>query len=166
MLTPIQNPSHPQCRVCDRTPAGVARISRPGPDPTPLPTFGSGFERVIPVSSISEIARRLGLSRNTVKRWLKAEAGTEPRYRRKPRPTKLSPYEGQLVLWLEADSHRPKRERRTALALCAQLKALGYPGSYTRVSEYVRRWRVEGARSLKGAFVPLKFEFVFFTVNR
>ena len=65
--------------------------------------------------SISEIARRLGLSRNTVKRWLKAEAGTEPRYRRKPRPTKLSPYEGQLVRWLEADSRRPKRERRLAV---------------------------------------------------
>ena len=108
--------------------------------------------------SISEIARRLGLSRNTVKRWLKADPGAEPKYRRKPRPTKLSPYEGQLVRWLEADSRRPKRERRTALALCAQLQALGYPGSYTRVSEYIRRWRAEGGRSLKSAFVPLKFE--------
>ena len=108
--------------------------------------------------SISEIARRLGLSRNTVKRWLKAELGTEPRYRRKPRPTKLSPFVPQLVRWLDADSRRPKRDRRTALALCEQLKALGYPGSYTRVSEYIRRWRSEGGRSLKSAFVPLKFE--------
>ena len=108
--------------------------------------------------SISEIARRLGLSRNTVKRWLNAEAGTEPRYRRKPRPTKLTPYEGQLVRWLEADLRRPKRERRTALALFGELKALGYPGSYTRVSEYIRRWRAEDGRSLKAAFVPLRFE--------
>ena len=108
--------------------------------------------------SISEIARRLGLSRNTVKRWLKAEAGSEPKYRRRPQPTKLSPYEGQLVRWLEADCRRAKRERRTALALFGQLKALGYPGSYTRVSEYIRRWRTEGGRALKAAFVPLKFE--------
>lgn len=108
--------------------------------------------------SISEIARRLGLSRNTVKRWLKAEAGAEPKYRRKPRPTKLSAYEEQLVRWLEADSRRVKRERRTALALCAQLQALGFAGSYTRVSAYIRRWRAEGGRSLKSAFVPLTFE--------
>ena len=108
--------------------------------------------------SISEIARRLGLSRNTVKRWLKVETGTEPKYRRKPRPTKLTPYEGRLVRRLEADLHRPKRERRTALALFGELKALGYPGSYTRVSEYIRRWRAEGSRSLKAAFVPLRFE--------
>jgi transcriptional regulator with XRE-family HTH domain len=30
----------------------------------------------------SEIARRTRLSRNTVKKWLKAEGAVEPRYRR------------------------------------------------------------------------------------
>ena len=31
----------------------------------------------------SEIARRTGLSRNTVKKWLKAEGDVEPKYQRK-----------------------------------------------------------------------------------
>ncbi len=34
--------------------------------------------------SLIEIARRTGLTRNTMKQWLKAAEGTEPRYRRGP----------------------------------------------------------------------------------
>ena len=34
--------------------------------------------------SYSEIARRTGLSRNTVKKWLKAGSGVEPQYKREP----------------------------------------------------------------------------------
>ncbi len=33
--------------------------------------------------SISEISRYTGLSRSTVRRWLKSAEGTEPKYRRK-----------------------------------------------------------------------------------
>ena len=95
--------------------------------------------------SISEICRRTGLARNTVKRWLKAEKGAEPRYRRKELATILTPYEDRLRQWLEADARRAKRDRRTALALFGQLQPLGFTGSYTRVSEYVRRWRRDGA---------------------
>ena len=108
--------------------------------------------------SISEIARRRGLSSNTVKRWLKAHEDSEPKYRRKPRPTILFPYHAQLERWLDVDSRRPKRDRRTALALFAELQQLGYTGGYTRVTEYIRRWRADGGRSPKSAFVPLQFE--------
>ena len=107
--------------------------------------------------SISEICRRTGLARNTVKRWLKAEEGAEPRYRRKELATLLTPYEDRLRQWLEADARRAKRDRRTALTLFGQLQPLGFTGSYTRVSEYVRRWRADGASGVKSAFVPLKF---------
>lgn len=109
--------------------------------------------------SISEISRRTGLARNTVKRWLRSDEGTEPKYERKDRPTILTPYEERLKKWLEADSRRIKRERRTALALFGQLQQLGFTGSYTRVSEYVRRWREDSGKVTKVAFVPLKFEF-------
>ena len=109
--------------------------------------------------SISEICRRTGLARNTVKSWLKAEEGAEPRYRRKELATILTPYEDRLKQWLEADARRAKRDRRTALALFGQLRALGFSGSYARVSEYVRRWRRDGAKAPKAAFIPLKFEF-------
>ena len=67
--------------------------------------------------SISEICRRTGLARNTVKRWLKAEEGAEPRYRRKELATLLTPYEDRLRQWFEADARRAKRDRRTALTL-------------------------------------------------
>ncbi|MCB1929316.1 MAG: transposase, partial [Rhodocyclaceae bacterium] len=109
--------------------------------------------------SISEICRRTGLARNTVRRWLNSAEGTEPKYRRTAQPTVLAPFEARLRQWLETDARRPKRERRTALALHAELKALGFTGSYTRVAEFVRRWRAEGGKPAKNAFVPLAFEF-------
>ena len=109
--------------------------------------------------SISEICRRTGLARNTVKSWLKAEEGAEPRYRRKELATVLRPYEERLTQWLEADARRAKRDRRTALALFGQLQQLGFTGSYTRVTEYVRHWREQGGKPAQAAFIPLKFEF-------
>ena len=65
--------------------------------------------------SISEIARLTSLSRNTVKKWLKAAQGAEPRYRRAQVPKKLSPYVELLQQALKTDAHRPRKERRTAL---------------------------------------------------
>jgi transposase len=110
--------------------------------------------------SIKEICRRTGLARNTVRYWLRAGDGVEPKYERKGRETTiLTPYEDRLKQWLEADARRAKRDRRTALALFGQLRALGFSGSYARVSEYVRRWRRDGAKAPKAAFIPLKFEF-------
>ena len=107
--------------------------------------------------SISEICRRTGLARNTVKRWLNAGERATPKYRRTAGATVLQPYEDRLRQWLEADLRRSKRDRRTALALFGQLKQLGFEGSYGRVSAYVRRWRQAGAPAAKSAFVPLKF---------
>ena len=72
--------------------------------------------------SFSEIARRTSLSRNTVKKWLKVPEAAPPKYRRRDTPGKLTAFEGQLVQALEAEAHRPKRDRRTARALCAQLR--------------------------------------------
>ena len=85
--------------------------------------------------SISEIARLTGLSRNTIKKWLKAPQGSEPRYRRGPMPTKLAPFAEALQQALKADAHRPRHERRTARALHAELKVLGYAGGYTRLTD-------------------------------
>jgi len=107
--------------------------------------------------SISEVSRRLGLSRNTVKRWLASGEGVEPKYRRVSGPTVLAPFEDRLRNWLEADLRRAKRERRTALALHEALRALGYTGSYSRVTAFVRRWRSQGNVPQRTAFVPLKF---------
>ena len=109
--------------------------------------------------SRSEIARRTGLSRNTIKKWLMAPAAGAPKYRRESPPGKLTPFEAQLRQALEIDAHRPKRDRRTGLALMAELKAQGYTGGYTAVTDFIRAWRESaGANVPSRAFVPLKFE--------
>lgn len=108
--------------------------------------------------SLSEISRKTGYSRNTVKRWLKTPEGTEPKYRRRSFDTKLSPYAAQLIKALETDARRPKRERRSALKLFTELQAAGFDGDYSRVTEFIRGWRAEGGAAANKAYVPLKFE--------
>jgi transposase len=109
--------------------------------------------------SISEIGRRTGLARNTIKRWLKESGGKEPRYRRQAGATVLTPFETRLKAWLGVDSKRPKRDRRTALALYAELKRAGYAGSYARLTEYLRRLRTDGSVQSKSSYVPLRFSY-------
>ena len=108
--------------------------------------------------SLSEISRKTGFSRNTIKRWLKTAEGTEPSYRRSRHDTKIAPYAAQLIKALETDAHRPKRDRRTALKLFGEIQAAGFTGDYSRVTEFVRRWRIEGGTVAVNAYVPLKFE--------
>jgi len=108
--------------------------------------------------SISEIARRTSLSRNTVKTWLRTPLRSEMRYQRAPGPRKIGPYEAVLREALAADARRPRRERRTARKHYAQLQAHGFAGSYARVTEFIRAWRTEqGAVSARAAYVPLSF---------
>jgi len=108
--------------------------------------------------SLSEIARRTSLSRNTIKKWLRAAEGSEPKYNRQTGETKLEPFKAKLKKALETDAHRPKRDRRTGLRLWAELRAEGFTGSYSRVTEFIRHWREQsGQAKAKGAFVPLKF---------
>jgi len=108
--------------------------------------------------SIREIARRTGLSRNTIRSWLRQESTVEPKYPARVVPSVLDPYKSQLEAWLRADSHRPKRDRRTAKAMFQQLQAQGYPGGYGRVVVFVKHWHEEqAARPARHAFVPLQF---------
>ena len=108
--------------------------------------------------SISEIARRTSLSRNTIKGWLQESARSEMSYRRVPGPKKVDGHAEWLRLALDTDSRRPRRERRTALRLWAQLKEQGFTGSYSRVTEFIRARRSEaGAVTARSAYVPLSF---------
>ena len=108
--------------------------------------------------SISEIARRTTLTRNTIKKWLKAADGSEPKYRRVPVVKKLTPFEPKILMALVADAHRPKRDRRNALMLFNEIKQEGFTGCYSRVTEFVRHWHNQSsAVSTKSAFVPLHF---------
>jgi transposase len=83
----------------------------------------------------------------------------EPKYRRGAQPRKLSPFHARLEQALKTDSHRPKHERRSARALYAELKSIGYDGGYSRVTDFIRDWRLgEGHGVGTSAFVPLAFE--------
>ena len=104
------------------------------------------------------IAKRTGLSRNTVHKWLQTPQEVEvPKYVRVKGFSKLGAFTGELEQALKADALRPKQNRRTGRALFAQVKASGYVGGYTRVTDYIRSWRVNECKGVK-AFVPLKFD--------
>ena len=108
--------------------------------------------------SISEISRKTGLSRNTVKKWLKAPAVTQPRYERAQKVGKLSAFEATLVAALKTDAHRARDQRRTARALFVQIQAQGYRGGYSAVTDFIRAWRQDSGKDSTKAFVPLSFE--------
>jgi transposase len=108
---------------------------------------------------LREIARRTGLSRNTIRRWLRQAGTVEPRYPKRVSKSVLDPWAEQLADWLRTDSHRPKRDRRTALVLYQAIKQQGYVGGYGRVCAFVRRWKLEQANAPKqAAHIPLVFE--------
>ena len=95
------------------------------------------------------LQRRTGLTRNTVRTWLKAAEGTEPKYRRRAAEgTKIAPFAEQLTKALEIDARRPKRDRRTALKLFGELQAAGFDGRLQpghRVRPALARERRPGA---------------------
>ena len=108
---------------------------------------------------IREISRRTGLSKNTVKQWLRRDGVTEPKYPKRTSKSVLDPWTQQLEAALRTDEHRPARDRRTAKALFEQIRAMGYGGSYPRVVVWVRRWREQQANApRRAAFVPMSFE--------
>jgi transposase len=104
------------------------------------------------------ISKRTGLSRNTVHKWLQTSEEVQvPKYVRVKGFNKLGNFTDELEQSLKADALRPKKDRRTARALFAQIKGSGYVGGYTRVTDFIRAWRANAGKDTK-AFVPLKFE--------
>ena len=109
---------------------------------------------------IREIERRTGLSRNTIRKYLRA--GTvEPKFKVAERPSKLDPFAEKLSGWLRIEAGKARKQKRTAKQIYADLAALGYDGSYGRVAAFVRAWKAERQReaqtSGRGTFVPLVF---------
>jgi transposase len=83
---------------------------------------------------IREIARRTGLSRNTIKKYLR-EGAVEPKFKTPKRPSNLDPYADRLSAWLLAQTRKSRKEGRTMKQIHADLVKLGYEGSYARVVE-------------------------------
>ena len=110
--------------------------------------------------SIREISRRTGLSRNTVRRYLRSDS-EEPRFNLPERPSKLDPFADKLSHMLRQEAGKSRKQKRTILQLHADLTALGYGGSYNRVAAFAREWKaarqLEQRTTGRGVFVPLAF---------
>ena len=108
--------------------------------------------------SIREITRSTNLSRNTIRQWLRQPDTVEPQYPVRPIKSVVEPHFEQIRQWLKADSHRAKKERRTAKVMFNELKAQGYAGSYVRLAVWVRKLRQEITDAPdRKAFVPMFF---------
>ena len=108
--------------------------------------------------SIKEIARRLDVSRNTVRSVLRGERDAEAAYVRKnPHRPKLEPFEEALKKMLDEDKEKPARDRRNGTQLYEALQAHGYTGAVDGVQRYARRWRRDQGWPESEMYVPLVF---------
>jgi transposase len=109
---------------------------------------------------INEIERRTGLSRDTIRKYLRSDT-VDPKFQVPVRPSKLDPSAQKLSDWLRVEAGKLRKQRRTAKQMHADLVVLGYEGSYERVAAFVRVWKGERQReqqtSRRGTFVPLVF---------
>ena len=90
--------------------------------------------------SIREISRRTGLSRNTVRKYLRSDI-VEPKFNLADRTSKLDPYADKLSHMLRQETGKSRKQKRTIKQLHADLSALGYDGSYNRVAAFAREWK-------------------------
>ena len=79
--------------------------------------------------SIREISRRTGLSRNTVRKYLRSDI-VEPKFNLAHRTSKLDPYADKLSHMLRQETGKSRKQKRTIKQLRADLTALGYDGSW------------------------------------
>ena len=91
--------------------------------------------------SIREIARRLDISRNTVRRYIRSGA-IEPSYPSRQSSSALDEFAPRLSAWLSAEAVKSRKQRRTLKQMFLDLRELGYEGSYDRVAAFGRQWKV------------------------
>ena len=80
--------------------------------------------------SIREMARELGISRNSVRKYLRS-LGVPKEEPRRRRPSKLDPYTGHI-------DTRLSEGLDNCVVLLRELRALGYSGGYTILKDYVQ----------------------------
>lgn len=108
--------------------------------------------------SIRAVARETGISRTTIKKYLKDPG--QPQYReRHPRVgSKLNAqFEARLRELFKHDLHLRRRDRRTAKKLYEELVAEGYTGSYSPVQRFVSELKKAVGTGTCDAFIPLHF---------
>jgi transposase len=83
--------------------------------------------------NISEISRRTGYARETVRKYLSKKTAPESQ-RRPPKPSKLDPYKHYLQEKINEGPY-------TAARLFREIKEMGYDGGLTIVKDFIRKIR-------------------------
>ena len=106
---------------------------------------------------IREVSRRTGISRNTIRKYLRTD-DVEPCYQmQQSRPLRsLLEYELRLKALYEADMGCPARERRSMRGLYEVLVSEGFTGSYDTVRRYILR--LKDARQFASGYIPLEYD--------
>ena len=99
--------------------------------------------------SVAEIARKTGVSRDTVYKYRdKEDFSPEPPIK-KVRPSKLDPYKPLIDQWLDDDLRSGRKQRHTATRVHARLvEECGADVSLSTVLRYVRAAKAERRRDL------------------
>ena len=114
-------------------------------------------ERFVKGKTIKEIARDLGVSRNTVRKVLRSgETSFEYERNVQPRP-KLGRWTSELDELLESNAAKPAREQLTLIRIFEELRGRGYDGGYDALRRYARRWAKQHGQAMAAAYVPLSF---------
>jgi transposase len=107
------------------------------------------YERVVALASegysLRGVARRAGVSRGTVRSYLRA-GRYRPYAQRSRRPHACDTYAAYLrQRWEEGEPN--------SAALCAEIRAQGYTGAASTLRQYVRAWRTGPRRRLEDGAV-------------
>ena len=114
-------------------------------------------EHFVKGKTIKEIARDLGVSRNTVRKVLRSgETSFEYERNVQPRP-KLGQWTAALDELLEGNAAKPAREQLTLIRIFEDLRGRGYDGGYDALRRYAKRWAKQHGTATAVAYVPLSF---------
>jgi transposase len=100
-------------------------------------------------TGVHQIARTLGIGRNTVRRFLRAE-GLPERQPRRPGRTFLTPYEPYLRERWDAGC-------RNIAVLWREVRARGYAGGYSGLYAHLVRWREQDGPTERSPSSPRRF---------
>ena len=110
-------------------------------------------ERLVKGKTIKQIARDLGVARNTVRKVLRS-GSTSFAYARESQPhPKLGAWCADLDAMLAENEAKAARERLTLVRLFEELRSRGYGGGYDAVRRYARGWRQRRGQTTAEAFV-------------
>lgn len=101
-----------------------------------------------------EIARRVGVHRDTVTRAIESNDNTYKLTVEKNRPVN-GPFEEKIKLMVEENFHKPRKHKLTKSRMYELMQNEGYEGSYSAFTYQVRKIEEESHLSTKEAFLKL-----------